>query len=159
MKLLVFVAFLGLASSVPVDHVVAVTEDTLGFYDFAFNAGDHERKEVRQHDGETKGHFTFVAPEGIHHKIEYSAGAEKGFIAKGAHLPVPSVNSEVIKATNEHLATWHATAEANGVFEEKPHSFHSGLQGQHSFQPNVDFHKTPSKTVKVLVPVVQYVKP
>ncbi|KAJ9601230.1 hypothetical protein L9F63_000610 [Diploptera punctata] len=61
-----------------------------GSYSFSYNAGDHSREESGDPYGNVRGRFSFVAKDdGQTRHVEYEAGAEKGFIAQGAHLPVP----------------------------------------------------------------------
>ncbi|XP_046393337.1 uncharacterized protein LOC124161145 [Ischnura elegans] len=59
-----------------------------GSYSFSYDAGDHSRAESSDASGNVRGHFAFVANDGVQRKVDYEAGAEKGFTAKGAHLPV-----------------------------------------------------------------------
>ncbi|XP_071455456.1 uncharacterized protein Cpr73D isoform X2 [Hetaerina americana] len=58
-----------------------------GSYSFSYNAGDHAREESADAAGNVRGRFSFVAKDGINRKVEYEAGAEKGFVAKGDHIP------------------------------------------------------------------------
>ncbi|XP_046980306.1 fibroin heavy chain-like [Schistocerca americana] len=58
-------------------------------YEFSYDAGTHSRQESSDAAGNVRGRFSFVATDGVSRHVDYEAGAEKGFIAKGAHLPVP----------------------------------------------------------------------
>jgi hypothetical protein len=60
-----------------------------GSYSFSYNAGDHSREESSDDRGNIRGKYSFIAKEdGKAREVVYEAGAEKGFIAKGAHIPV-----------------------------------------------------------------------
>jgi hypothetical protein len=59
-----------------------------GSYSFSFNAGDHAREESSDHQGNIRGKYSFTSKDdGKTREVVYEAGAEKGFIAKGAHIP------------------------------------------------------------------------
>ncbi|PSN44422.1 hypothetical protein C0J52_16458 [Blattella germanica] len=68
-------------------------------YSFSYNAGDHFRQESSDAQGNVQGQFSFVAKDGVNRKIDYTAGAGKGFVAKGAHLPVAPAASSSAPST------------------------------------------------------------
>ncbi|XP_068083194.1 pro-resilin [Anabrus simplex] len=59
-----------------------------GSYSFSYSTNDQSREEAADPQGNVRGSFSFVAKDdGQRRRVDYEAGAEKGFIAKGAHLP------------------------------------------------------------------------
>lgn len=60
-------------------------------YSFAYQADDHARQESSDAQGNVKGFYSFTALDGINRKIDYQAGANRGFIATGDHLEVAPV--------------------------------------------------------------------
>ncbi|XP_014253820.1 uncharacterized protein LOC106669074 [Cimex lectularius] len=70
---------------------------TDGSYSFSYNAGDHSRQETADSAGNVVGSFSFVPKDdGVPRKVDYVAGAEQGFVARGGHLPKqPSLGSSV----------------------------------------------------------------
>lgn len=78
-----------LASSPYSGYGIAVApESSDGSYSFSFNAGDHSREESSDAQGNTRGRYSFTSKDdGNTREVVYEAGADKGFIAKGAHIP------------------------------------------------------------------------
>jgi hypothetical protein len=65
-----------------------------GSYYFSYNAGDHSREETSDDRGNIRGKYSFTTKDdGKTREVVYEAGAEKGFIAKGAHIPVSGATS------------------------------------------------------------------
>ncbi|XP_066969935.1 sericin 1-like [Macrobrachium rosenbergii] len=65
-----------------------------GSYSFSFDAGDHSRSESADANLNVQGQFSFVADDGVRRRVDYQAGADRGFTASGDHLPtVPSSNT------------------------------------------------------------------
>lgn len=62
-------------------------------YSFAYNAGDQFRRESSDAQGNINGQYSFLGTDGVQRKVDYSAGAGKGFVAKVAS-PVTSYSSE-----------------------------------------------------------------
>lgn len=62
-----------------------------GSYSFAYETSSHSRAESGDRDNNVQGNFDFVADDGQRRAIEYVAGEETGFIAKGDHIPVGPV--------------------------------------------------------------------
>jgi Insect cuticle protein. len=59
-----------------------------GSYSFAYNAGDSSRQESADVQNNVRGSFTFKSKDdGKTRRVDYEAGADTGFIAKGSHLP------------------------------------------------------------------------
>lgn len=59
-----------------------------GSYSFSYNAGDHSREESSDAQGNKRGRYSFTSKDdGKTREVVYEAGAEKGFVAKGAHIP------------------------------------------------------------------------
>lgn len=77
-----------------------------GSYSFSYNAGDHSREESSDDRGNVRGRYSFIAKDdGKTREIVYEAGAEKGFIAKGSHIPVSGSTSTVSGASNHQLSS------------------------------------------------------
>jgi len=69
--------------------ISAAQKSSDGSYSFSYNAGDHAREESSDAQGNVRGKFSFTAKDdGKPREVVYEAGAEKGFVAKGAHIPV-----------------------------------------------------------------------
>ncbi|XP_014290123.1 uncharacterized protein [Halyomorpha halys] len=64
-----------------------------GAYTFTYNAGDHERTESRDNQGNVHGMFSFEGTDGERRQVNYEANSEKGFVARGQHLPVQTRDS------------------------------------------------------------------
>ncbi|KAG8235752.1 hypothetical protein J437_LFUL015373 [Ladona fulva] len=116
-------------------------------YSFSYDAGDHSRQESSDHAGNIKGYYSFVAKDGVNRKVDYEAGAERGFIAKGAHIPVPSQlsgslssisvpSSSYSKKTSVEYQT-NSNADDAGAAIDKSYSF-SYDAGDHSRQESAD---------------------
>lgn len=77
-----------------------------GSYSFSYNAGDHSREESSDDRGNVRGRYSFIAKDdGKTRDVVYEAGAEKGFIAKGPHIPVSGSTSSVSGASNHQLSS------------------------------------------------------
>ncbi|XP_023725671.1 uncharacterized protein LOC111874410 isoform X2 [Cryptotermes secundus] len=77
-----------------------------GSYSFSYNAGDHSRAETSDDRGNVRGRYSFIAKDdGRTREIVYEAGAEKGFIAKGSHIPVSGYASTVSGASDHQLSS------------------------------------------------------
>ncbi|CAL4185763.1 unnamed protein product, partial [Meganyctiphanes norvegica] len=59
-----------------------------GSYHFSYDTSSSSRSESADALNSVTGSFGFEADDGVHRSIQYTAGAETGFIAEGAHLPV-----------------------------------------------------------------------
>ncbi|CAL4193252.1 unnamed protein product, partial [Meganyctiphanes norvegica] len=76
-------------SSTPFEEAqIRSTSNGDGSYSFSYDTSSSSRSESADASNSVTGNFGFVADDGIHRSIEYTAGAETGFIADGAHLPV-----------------------------------------------------------------------
>ncbi|XP_034235830.1 uncharacterized protein LOC117642099 [Thrips palmi] len=62
-----------------------------GSYAFSYSTKDQSREEQADAKNNVKGSFSFVAPDGVPRRVDYEAGAGKGFVAKGDHLPKQEV--------------------------------------------------------------------
>lgn len=61
-----------------------------GAYSFGYNAENHDRQESADEGGNVQGNYSFVSmDDGVRRTVTYKAGAGKGFVAQGAHLPAP----------------------------------------------------------------------
>lgn len=77
-----------------------------GSYSFSYNAGDHSREESSDDRGNVRGRYSFIAKDdGKTREIVYEAGAEKGFIAKGSHIPVSDSTSTASGTSNHQLSS------------------------------------------------------
>ncbi|KAK7086611.1 hypothetical protein SK128_001939 [Halocaridina rubra] len=68
-------------------HRNSVNSD--GSYSFAYNAGDHSRTESADANLNVEGEFSFVADDGVQRRVSYESGANRGFHARGDHIPTP----------------------------------------------------------------------
>ncbi|XP_069959696.1 streptococcal hemagglutinin-like [Cherax quadricarinatus] len=59
-----------------------------GSYSFAYETSSSSRSETGDAQNSVKGAYSFVADDGINRKIQYTAGADTGYIAEGDSLPV-----------------------------------------------------------------------
>lgn len=113
-------ALLAVATSAPIEAIVAVTEDTLGNYQFAFDSGDYIKEETRYVDGSIVGKYIFIDPEGGKHIIEYTAGAEQGVEAKGADIPIPVADTAENNAARAQFLYAYNAIESDPRFAESP---------------------------------------
>ena len=56
-------------------------------YSFNYANKDSSRDEVADRNLNVRGHFQFVADDGIERRVNYIAGSATGFVAEGDHLP------------------------------------------------------------------------
>jgi hypothetical protein len=82
-----------------------------GSYHFSYNAGDHSRQESSDNRGNVRGKYSFTTKDdGKTREVVYEAGAERGFTAKGAHIPVSG-------ATGTLRGAFHPqSSSASGLF-------------------------------------------
>lgn len=117
---IIFVASLALVSCVPVpdtEPFVHVHQDTAGNYKATFDAGDIFKTEEGI-NGEVVGSYSYIDGDGIKQTIKYTAGVG-GFVASGTNLPVREPeNPEVVKARNEHIATYNEVLKTVPITEE-----------------------------------------
>lgn len=71
------------------DGQVKQQASTDGGYAFSYETPDQHREEEGDGQGHVRGSFSFVAEDNINRTVEYEAGPETGFIARGDHLPKP----------------------------------------------------------------------
>lgn len=58
-----------------------------GSYLFSYNAGDHQRQEVRDRNGNVRGMYSFEGTDGEKKLVQYEANPDSGFVAQGSHIP------------------------------------------------------------------------
>jgi hypothetical protein len=92
-----------------------------GSYSFSYNAGDHSREESSDDRGNVRGRYAFIAKDdGKTREVVYEAGAEKGFIAKGTHIPVSGSTGTVSGTSSHQLSS------ALGSFGSTSNAFNRG---------------------------------
>lgn len=65
-----------------------------------YHVGDSERAEERNEEGEVKGHFAFVAPEGDEYQFRYGADHE-GYRVESSALPAAPLDTEEVRRAKE----------------------------------------------------------
>ncbi|KAK4886291.1 hypothetical protein RN001_002562 [Aquatica leii] len=87
---------------------VAVTQDTLGNYNFKYAIDGISRVEHGDLHGNVNGGFSYIDPYGILRKTEFTSGVH-GYNAIGTDIPVPVQDTpEVAHAKAKHLAALYA---------------------------------------------------
>ncbi|KAF4522500.1 hypothetical protein B566_EDAN002585 [Ephemera danica] len=109
----------------PVVKSSAVPTD--GSYSFSYNAGDSARQENADASGYVRGQYSFIADDGVSRSVQYEAGANKGFVAQGSHLPAAPEHASAVSisrasVTPQAVSSYNAAASAK---EEKGHSAYS----------------------------------
>jgi len=81
--MLLVVLLCGVAYSAPVDDISNDYGDTGAdrSYSFKYDAGDSYREEEQGPDGDGRGVYAFLAPEGSKHIVNYVFGKKLGFLA------------------------------------------------------------------------------
>ncbi|XP_066970010.1 secreted protein C-like [Macrobrachium rosenbergii] len=82
-----------------------------GSYSFSFDAGDHSRSESADANLNVQGQFSFVADDGVRRRVDYQAGANRGFTASGDHLPSPPSSNTPV-TTGFHGSSGSSTYQA-----------------------------------------------
>ncbi|KAK9503062.1 hypothetical protein O3M35_011712 [Rhynocoris fuscipes] len=121
-------------------------ENDDGSYSFSYNAGDHTRTETSDAHGNVVGSFSFIAKDdALQRKLDYEAGAEKGFIARGDHLPkdsspnalVPAVfQPSFVGSTTQSLATQGMVVPASTIFTPSSDNTGGVSDGSYTFSYN-----------------------
>ena len=105
-------------------------------YSFSYNAGDQSRQESSDAQGNINGQYSFIGTDGLHRKVEYSAGAGKGFVAKaGSSGPPASFRS--FSQTPVTSYSSEAGISSTGIQSDGSYSF-SYNAGDHSRQESGD---------------------
>lgn len=105
-------------------------ETSGGSYSFSYNAGDHSREESSDDQGNVRGRYSFIAKDdGKTREVVYEAGAEKGFIAKGSHIPVSGSTSTVSSTSNHQLSSvlGSSGSTSNNAFNHRTSSASHGV--------------------------------
>nr|CAD7575645.1 unnamed protein product [Timema californicum] len=76
-------------------------------YSFSYDTDKQSRVESSDAQGNVQGSFSFIANDGVQRKVDYEAGAEKGFVAKGSHLPVAPLGYNI--PTSAQVLSTYAT--------------------------------------------------
>ncbi|XP_037079645.1 uncharacterized protein LOC119100674 [Pollicipes pollicipes] len=109
-------------SSKPVEvaHVRASQSED-GSYQFSYETSDSARHESADSANNVQGNFEFVADDAQRRRVDYKAGADTGFIATGAHLPVPVKDTaEVVAAKASFKSAFESAAAAAEAAADDP---------------------------------------
>lgn len=118
-------------------------------YSFSYNTGDHSREESSDSQGNVKGRFSYVAKDGVQRNVDYTAGAGKGFVAKGAHLPVASSKVAFGQSSSGYSSSASSSSHASHASSYSSNSFASANtassaaaagDGSYSFSYNAGDH-------------------
>lgn len=105
-------------------------------YSFSYNTGDQSRQESSDAQGNVNGQYSFIGTDGVQRKVDYSAGAGKGFIAKAVSsgLPAPFRSFSQTPVTSYPS---EARTSSKGIQSDGSYSF-SYNAGDHSRQESGD---------------------
>lgn len=103
-----------------------------GAYTFTYNAGDHERTESRDNQGNVHGMFSFEGTDGERKQVTYEANSEKGFVARGQHLPVQT------KDLTGSQGTYQQSTQSTGNEPSSGTYFFSYNAGEHMREERKD---------------------
>ncbi|CAG9770933.1 unnamed protein product [Ceutorhynchus assimilis] len=82
-------------------------------YETANSISAEEQGDVRGDGTKAHGSYSYIAPDGQHISITYTAD-ENGFVAQGSHIPTaPPIPEAILKSLQENAA-----AEARGIFDD-----------------------------------------
>lgn len=82
-----------------------------GRYIFVYHVGDSERHEERNEEGEVRGRYSFVAPEGDEYQFKYDADAD-GYRVESDALPsAPEDTDDVKRAKKEFFEAYQKALE------------------------------------------------
>jgi len=88
------------------------TSNTDGSYQFSYSTSDSSRHESADAVNNVYGNFEFVADDAQRRRVDYKAGAETGFVATGAHLPVSVADTAEVAAAKASFRSAFASAAA-----------------------------------------------
>ncbi|XP_068231774.1 sericin 1-like [Palaemon carinicauda] len=106
-----------------------------GSYAFSFNAGDHSRSESADANLNVEGQFSFIADDGVTRRVDYQAGANRGFVASGDHLPTPPSSNTPLSSQSSGVSSYRApsatpfsssTTNLSGRRPSAPQTYSSG---------------------------------
>jgi len=133
-----------LSSNFPVGDYSSTFSDSRGeeassgdaSYSFSYNAGDQSRQESSDTQGNINGQYSFLGTDGVQRKVEYSAGAGKGFVATAGSSASPaSFRSFSQTPVTSYLS--EAGISSTGIRSDGSYSF-SYNAGDHSRQESGD---------------------
>jgi len=133
-----------LSSNTPVCDYSSTFSDSRGeeapsgnaSYSFSYNAGDLSRQESSDAQGNINGQYSFIGTDGVQRKVDYSAGAGKGFIAKAGSSASPA-SFRSFSQTPVTSYSSEAGISSTGIQSDGSYSF-SYNAGDHSRQESGD---------------------
>nr|XP_045583536.1 nucleolin-like [Procambarus clarkii] len=110
-----------------------------GRYVFLYHVGDSERQEERNDDGEVRGQYAFVAPEGDEYHFKYDADKD-GYRVESEALPEAPEDTEDVKRAKEafFLAYKKALELAEGDDYEYSEESHESNEEESSEESDED---------------------
>lgn len=105
-------------------------------YSFSYNAGDQSRQESSDVQGNINGQYSFIGTDGVQRKVDYAAGAGKGFIAKAGSSTSPA-SFRSFSQTPVTSFSSEAGISSTGIQSDGSYSF-SYNAGDHSRQESGD---------------------
>lgn len=133
-----------LSSNSPVGDYSSTFSDSKGqepssgdaSYSFSYNAGDQPRQESSDAQSNIKGQYSFTGTDGVQRKVDYPAGAGKGFIAKAGSSASPT-SFRSFSQTPATSYSSEAGISSTGIKSDGSYSF-SYNAGDHSRQESGD---------------------
>lgn len=105
-------------------------------YSFSYSAGDQSRQESSDAQGNINGQYSFIGTDGVHRKVDYSAGTGKGFIAKVGSSGAPTSFGSFSQTPVTPYSS-EAGISSTGIQSDGSYSF-SYNAGEHSRQESGD---------------------
>jgi hypothetical protein len=105
-------------------------------YSFSYNAGDQSRQESSDAHGNINGQYSFTGTDGVKRKVDYYAGAGKGFIAKVGSSGTPTTFGSFSQTPVTSYSS-EAGISSTGIQSDGSYSF-SYNAGEHSRQESGD---------------------
>lgn len=87
-------------------HFVTFNYGSDGVYKFAFKLPDQSRQEERNEEGEVRGSYSFIDPEGEEFSLKYLAD-KGGFQPEADHLPVAPEETEDVQVARKAFADFY----------------------------------------------------
>jgi len=133
-----------LSSNSPVGDYSSTFSDSRGqeassgdaSYSFSYDAGDQSRQESSDAQGNIKGQYSFIGTDGVQRKVDYAAGAGKGYIAKAGSSVSPA-SFRSFSQTPVTSYSSEAGISSTGIQSDGSYSF-SYNAGDHSRQESGD---------------------
>ncbi|XP_065158725.1 uncharacterized protein [Atheta coriaria] len=120
-RIVILAAIVAVACAKPAHQGVSLSQDTLGNYNLKFNTDDVDRDEQGFQGGKVVGSYSYTDKEGQHHKVNYVASPNGGFVASGDVPQQVQETPEVAAARRVHLATVEKERASLPPLREEPY--------------------------------------